>query len=115
MLLQFQENDAFFLVDLSEQVWLKTLTPPTIDSGEIVIKDALERGVLSGAGYKTWALNPRKPPELCSIGIDIIGSGTTAVIYVRANTEIKNLTMPRPIKTVLYEILPSPLTTAGNK
>lgn len=107
MLIQFETESSFFLLDFAEKVWLKTVVAPTLDEGEIVIKEVLEQGVLSTSGYKTWSLG-RKSPNLSTVGIDIIGTGTTMVIYVRANSKISNLTMPKPIKTILYEILEKP-------
>jgi len=57
-----------------------------------------------------YGFDGRRPDQgngLATIGTYVVGIGQKVKIYLRANVEVKDFTMPVPIRQVLYEILPA--------
>jgi len=101
MILQFQTADnKMFMVDTAAEIWAQ-IDKPALDPASV----ALERGTLIPQGFGVYALKGRKE-GLRTIGAFLVPYQTTVTLYVRANVEIKELTMPVPFNEILYEVLP---------
>lgn len=108
MLLQFQvvSDNSLWIVDTQYLQWGRVSAPPNPTQPEE--SKVLESGKLVPKGFGIYGLEPRTPKDgLATIGTYVVGIGTTVKIYLRANVEVKDFTMPVPIRQVLYEILPS--------
>ena len=110
MLLQFKTtDDAIFIVDVQTMNWARVSAPGTDPESKV-----LENGKIIPQGFGVYALEGRRPDDkdipgagLSSIGNYVVAIGQTVKIFIRANVEIKDFTMPVPIRQVLYEILPT--------
>lgn len=108
MLLQFTEisNNNLWVCDTQFMQWARVSSPPNPQQPEE--SKVLEHGKLVAKGFGIYGLDPRKPSDgLATIGTYVVGIGQSVKIYLRANVEVKDFTMPVPIRQVLYEILPA--------
>lgn len=131
MLAQFKTSDgAVWLADTLELKWARVSAPVNArwtgmkeDSApsEQLESEVLEHGSLAPQGYGVYAMEGRTPrsPDpgkgLCSLGIMPVALGTTLEIWLRANVPVRDFTMPRPIETVLYKVLPAQGGTDGGQ
>jgi hypothetical protein len=104
MLFQFTvvEDNSIWVCDVQFLQWGRVSSPAKDAESKV-----LESGKLVPKGFGIYGLEPRTPPGLATIGTYMVGLGNTIKIYIRANVEIKDFTMPAPIRQILYEILPS--------
>lgn len=112
MLLQFRtKDDAIWILDTQHMKWARVSEPPDPTNDEKSIVQ--EFGALVPQGFGVYALEGRRPDTegpgagFCTAGVFVVGLGQTVEIYVRANVEVKDFTMPLPINHVSYKILPS--------
>lgn len=106
MLLQFRvvSDDSLWICDTQFLQWAKVSASPDPAKPEESV--VLEKGKLVPKGFGVYGLDPRTPKDgLSTIGTYVIGLGQSVKIYIRANTPVKDFTMPVPIRQVLYEIL----------
>lgn len=105
MLLQFTtvQDSSIFICDTQYLQWGRVSAPQSDKESKV-----LESGKLVPKGFGIYGLEPRTPKDgLATIGTYVVAIGQTVKIFLRANTEIKDFTMPVPIRQILYEILPS--------
>ena len=108
MLIQFvtESDNQIYIADTLQMAWARVSAPHN-DPNSVVE----EAGKLVPQGFGIYALDGRiKPGQtegLATIGIFVVAIGTTVKIFLRANVQVKDFTMPVPINQVLYEILPS--------
>lgn len=102
-MLQFTEvsTGSIWIVDTQFLQWGRVSAPQSDSESKV-----LESGKLVPKGFGVYGLEPRRD-GLQTIGTYLVGLGNTVKIYIRANVEIKNFTMPVPIRQILYEILSS--------
>jgi hypothetical protein len=100
MLAQFKTQDgAQFQVDTENLTWSQT--DAEIPSG----------GELNYQGNNLFSMAGRTPDSpapgagLCTIFTTCLAVGQEIIIFLRANVEITEFTLARPIKSVRYEIL----------
>lgn len=112
MLLQLQtKDDSLWILDTQYLKWARVSESPDPENTEKSI--VLEHGKLIPQGFGVYALEGRRPDTegpgagFCTAGIFTIGLGQTVEIYIRANVEVKNFTMPLPINHINYKILPA--------
>jgi len=113
MLLQFKvaKDDSLWICDVQFLNFARISAPP--DPTNLEASVVLEQGKLIPQGYGVYSFEGRTPKTegpgagLCSIGNYLVGIGPTVKVFIRANVEIKDFTMPAPIRQVLYEILPT--------
>lgn len=88
----------------TENLTYKLLTddPESGISGELVFQTF---NVFSLAGRRPDTEGPGA--GLCTILLTPLPVGQTLFIYLRANIEVRNFTMPHPIKEIRYEIVPT--------
>lgn len=101
MLLQFKTLDgAVWRLDTENLIWEQPDGKSPF-AGELLYQ-----------GNNLFSLAGRKPdsPEpgagFCTIFTTCLAVGQKIIIFARANVEIKDFTLARPIKSVRYEILP---------
>lgn len=106
MLLEFKTmDDSLFLVDIEFAKWNRIRRPYVDEKSEI-----LESGETISQGFGIYNLKGRTVETtgpgagLCTIGVVPLCMGTILNIYLRANVQIKEFTMPIPINTVMYEV-----------
>lgn len=133
MQIQFQvkSDGAYFIID-TETLEFFRLTKPLIAATDEI--ESVEHGKLIPFGPGAFSLEGRKPdskgPEvkpgedgsveaqvpygagLSAVGVLTAGIGTVLTVYLRANVEVQNMSMPHPIDEIRYEILPSPRSVA---
>lgn len=105
MLIQFTvtSDNSLWVCDTQFLQWGRVSSPAKDSESKV-----LESGKLIPKGFGIYGLESRTPKDgLCTIGTYVVGIGQTVKIYLRANVEVKDFTMPVPIRQVLYEILPS--------
>lgn len=101
MIIQFRtQDDSLFVLDTATELWAEVNTPAADPESKVI-----QNGKLIPQGFGVYALAGRKD-GLRTIGTFLIPYQTTITLYVRANVEIKDLTMPVPFTEILYEVLP---------
>jgi hypothetical protein len=110
MLLQFTatNDESIWIADTQYLNWARVSSPPNPAQPEE--SKVLESGKLIPKGFGIYGFEGKTPKigsGLATIGTYVVGIGSTIKIYLRANVEVKDFTMPAPIRQVLYEILPS--------
>src|SRR6266403_3300549 len=110
MLFQFKvvADDSIWIVDTQYLQFGRVSAPPNPQQPEE--SKVLESGKLVPKGFGVYGFDGRRPDQgngLATIGTYVVGIGATVKIYLRANVEVKDFTMPVPIRQGLYEILPS--------
>lgn len=102
MLAQFKTQDgASWQVDTENLTW-EQLNAEIPSGGELVFQGS---NIFSLAGRKPDS--PAPGAGLCTVFLTCLAVGQEIIILIRANVEITDFTLARPIKSVRYEILPS--------
>jgi hypothetical protein len=110
MLLQFavEKDNSLWICDVQTMQWARVSAPASDPNSKIE-----ESGKLVPQGFGIYALEGRTPKTegpgagFSSIGNYVVAIGTTVQIFLRANVQIKDFTMPVPIRQILYKILPT--------
>lgn len=104
MIAQFEvvSDGSKWEIDVENLTWSQvTDDPENTPRGELVFQTANL--------YNLSGRTPDSPAPgagLCSVLLIALPVGQVLWIYLRANVETKNFTMPRPIKEIRYEIIP---------
>jgi hypothetical protein len=105
VLLQFNvvSDNSIWITDTQFLNWARVSAPGTDPESKV-----LESGKLTPKGFGIYGLEGRTPKDgLTTIGTYVVGIGSMVKIFLRANVEVKDFTMPAPIRQILYEILPA--------
>jgi len=102
VLIQFKvvETSEIFVADTLQMMWAQ-VSGPSSDPNSIVQRN----GKLVPQGFGIYALEGNQKPA--TIGVFVVAMGVTVKIFLRANVEVNEFTMPVPISQVLYEVLPT--------
>lgn len=94
-------DSSVWEVDVENLTWRQVSDEPDAPAGK-----------LSLASYGVYSMAPRRPDTpgmgagLSTVLITPLPVGQILYLYLRANVETRNFTMPKPITSIRYEILP---------
>jgi hypothetical protein len=104
MLIQFKTEDGnSWRCNTLNRTWQKFLAGACPQNGQEATP--AESGKLTAQTMGVYSLAGRTPPDLCSFGIFFDGAGEVLTVYVRANVDVTELTMPVPFKTIQYKVV----------
>jgi hypothetical protein len=112
MLLEFTTHDnSIFVADTSSLHWGRVDKPARDATSQILEKGVLTVQNLSAFGT-TYAMSPRTEKSLpgngvCTLLVKITEYNTDIRIYLGANVDVNVFTMPVPMTSITYHIIPA--------
>lgn len=109
MIAQFRTmDDALWIADTTEMKWARVSAPPVEGNDEA--SQVLESGKLTAQGAYLFAFEGRTPDSdpgvgLCALMFAPEIKDDTVYIVLRANVDVKEFTLVKPITQVRYEVM----------